>query len=666
MDFARLPDDLRRTCVNALRFLAIDGVEKAKSGHPGLPMGAADMAFVLWTRFLKFDPSDPAWINRDRFVFSPGHGSMLLYSLLHLTGYDLPLEELKNFRQWGSRTPGHPEHGHTKGVEVTTGPLGQGFAHAVGLALASRHLAARFNTPEHTVVDARVWGICSDGDLMEGLSAEAASLAGHLKLSNIVFLYDSNRITIDGSTDLSFTEDVGARFEAYGWHVQHVDGHDHEAVAAALAAARDQGEKPALVVARTVIGQGAPTKAGTSKVHGSPLGPDEMARTRAALGWTCAPFETPAEARQVFLARGEDGRAAHAAWKRTFAAWRAKNPEKAAEWDRLMSGELPADVDARLVAAAGAGGVATRAIGGKVINEAGKIFSGLLGGSADLDESTVTKLNDSPVIHAGAYGGRNIHWGIREHAMAAAVNGLTLFGGLRGYGATFLVFSDYMRPSIRLAALMNCPSIFVFTHDSVFLGEDGPTHQPVEHLAALRLMPNVQVWRPADARETGLAWAAALEHRSGPTVIVLTRQKLGIPTGSHAQVPATPDEAAAYVAHEPDGGPEAVLIATGSELAPAVEAAKLSGRRVRVVSMPCVERFLARDRVARKSLIPQGIPVAAVEAGRTDLWRRFTGDDGLVIGIDTFGHSAPAEVLADKLGLTAPKIADALARWLAS
>lgn len=665
MDLARLPDDLHKKCVNTLRFLAIDGVEKAKSGHPGLPMGCAEMAFVLWSRFHKFDPADPTWINRDRFVLSAGHGSMLLYSLLHTFGFDLPMDELKQFRQWGSKTPGHPENTLTRGIEVTTGPLGQGFAHGVGLALAAKHLGARFNTPDHELVDARVWGIVSDGDLMEGISAEAASIAGHLKLDNLVYLYDSNRITIDGSTDIAFTESVNDRFLAYGWHVQQVNGHDGREIAAALEVARDV-DRPALIICHTTIGYGSPNKAGSPKAHGSPLGTEEMAKTRGNLGWPQETFLFPDDVRPVFAARADEGRKAHAEWNALYAGWRGANPVKAREWDRLFAG-APADLEAQLIEAAGAPGFATRVIGGKVINKAAELVPGLLGGSADLDESTNTFLKGGGVVQAGDYAGRNIHWGIREHAMCAAANGLSLFGGLQGFTATFLVFSDYARPAIRLAAIQHAPTVFVFTHDSVFLGEDGPTHQPIEHISSLRLIPNLHVWRPADPREVALAWASGLRRHDGPTLLSLTRQKLGALTGRMPKVPTTAAEAAAYIAHEPEGKLDAVLIATGSETALTIDAAKIletQGKRVRVVSMPCVELFLARPRAARDELLPGGVPTGAVESGRTGLWHQFTGRDGLVIGIDTFGHSAPAEVIAEHLGFTTPKIVEAVKAWL--
>ena len=665
MDLAQLPDDLHGLCVNTLRFLAIDAVEKAKSGHPGLPMGAAEMAFTLWSRFHLFDPADPTWINRDRFVLSAGHGSMLLYGLLYMYGYDLSLDDLKQFRQWGSRTPGHPENVLTPGIEVTTGPLGQGFAHGVGLALASKHLAARFNTPEHALVTSRVWGIVSDGDLMEGISAEAASLAGHLKLDNLVYLYDSNRITIDGSTDLTFTENVKDRFAAYDWYVDEVNGLDSKAVAAALERASRAG-RPALILCHTTIGYGSPNKAGTPKAHGSPLGPDETEKTRENLGWPEQTFYVPEAVRPAFAQRVQENQKAHAEWSALYAAWRVANPDKAREWDRLFA-LPPDDLEQQLVSAAGEPGLATRAIGGKVINKVAELVPGLMGGSADLDESTNTFLKASTIARPGEYGGRNVHFGIREHAMVAAMNGLSMFGGLRGFTATFLVFSDYARPSIRLAALEHAPSVFVFTHDSVFLGEDGPTHQPIEQLWALRLIPNLEVWRPADPREVALAWAGAMRRKHGPTLIVLTRQKLEALPGHMPHVPQNADDAAAYIAHEPDGRPDAILIATGSETAITIEAAKMlasDGKRIRVVSMPSVNRFLERSDADREKLLPHGVPTGAVEAGVTAGWRQFTGRDGLVIGIDTFGHSAPAPVIAQHLGFTPVKIAERVKAWL--
>jgi len=661
MNVLELPADLRRKCANTLRFLAVDQVEKARSGHPGLPMGAADLAFVLWAHRLRFDPADLKWENRDRFVLSAGHGSAMLYALLHLSGAGLTLDDLKQFRQWGSRTPGHPESDLTPGVETTTGPLGQGFATAVGMAVAGRRMGAIFGEAEFSPVDFRVWGICGDGDLMEGVSAEAASLAGHLKLGNLNFLYDSNGITIDGRTDITFTEDVGRRFEAYGWHVLHVDGHDHAQLAAALDEAHRESSRPSLVVAKTTIGYGAPTKAGTSKVHGSPLGPDEARHAREALGWPQETFHVPPDVRELFARRAAENAAERAAWLGGMEAWRRRHPDLAQEWDS-MHAPLPADLEAQFVAAAGAPGVATRATGGKVLQRAAQLVPSLVGGSADLDESTATRIHDSGSVQAGNYAQRNLHFGIREHAMGAIVNGLTL-AGQRAFGATFLVFADYLRPALRLAALMRVPSIFVFTHDSVFLGEDGPTHQPVEHVAALRAIPNVEVWRPADPRETALAWVAALRRTDGPTCIVLSRQKVPAVEGRAPALPDDASEAAARVVHEPEMEPRVVLVATGSEVPVAAGAAKIletKGIAARVVSMPCVERFLRRAEMERARLLPPGVPVCVVEAGASFGWQRIAGD-GLVVGIDHFGHSAPAEVIAEKLGFTPEAVAKAVA-----
>ncbi len=666
MDLNTLPEDLRKKCVNTIRFLAIDAVEKAKSGHPGLPMGTADMLFSLWTRALRFNPRDPQWMGRDRFILSAGHGSMVLYSLLHLFDFDLPLDQLKQFRQWGSKTPGHPEYGVTPGVEVTTGPLGAGISNAVGFAIAQKHLAAQLNTPDFSPITGNIWGLCSDGDLMEGVSAEACSLAGHLGLGNLKFLYDSNGITIDGSTKIAFTEDVGLRFEAYGWHVQHVDGLNHLEVERALALAEAEDDRPSLIICRTTIGFGSPNRAGTAKAHGQALGPDEVKLTREALGWPAETFLVPDDVREVFRARNAQNQVEYDAWQQHFGAWRQAHPDKAALWDVLVAQPMPIDLEAQLIAAAGpTEGVATRTSGGKVLNRAAQLVPSILGGSADLDESTMTELKGLGTIHQGSYDGRNIHFGIREHAMGSVANGLYLFGGCRPFTATFLTFSDYMRPSIRLAALMHIPTVFVFTHDSIFLGEDGPTHQSIEHIPSLRLIPNLHVWRPANSREVALAWAGALRRQDGPSTIILTRQKLKEPKGANAEVPATAEEAAAYIAHQPEGAPKAVLIATGSELTQALEAALAAPELgLRVVSMPCVERFLQRSPAEQDRLLPPGLPTATFEASRTDLWRRFTGPRGLAIGVDRFGESAPGEVVAAKLGLDTPQVTARLREWL--
>lgn len=664
--------ELRRSCVNTIKMLAVDAIEKAKSGHPGAPMGCADMAFVLWSRFLRFNPEEPSWPGRDRFILSNGHGSMLLYALLHLTGYDLSMDDLKQFRQWGSRTPGHPEYGHTPGVEMTTGPLGQGISHAVGMAVAAEMLAARVNTPDFSPVDSYIYGICGDGDLMEGVSAEAASLAGHWKLGRLIFLYDSNKISIEGDTDAAFTEDVAKRFEAYGWHLQKVDGHDHDEIARAIRNAQAVTDKPSLIIARTVIGQGSPNKQGKETSHGSPLGGDEVKLTKANIGWPEEPtFLVPDEVRQYFAALRAEKLASYAAYQSKLTAWRKANPEKAALYDALLNYIVPADLDAQLVAAVGTDKAATRKLSEKVIQKAAALVPGLVGGSADLAESTLTIIKDGG--HVGPCGkmghfecgwtGRNFHFGVREHAMGAIVNGVTLFGGFRGYGATFMVFSDYMRPTLRLAALMQVPSIFVYTHDSIFLGEDGPTHQPVEHMAALRVIPGLTNFRPADGVETAMAWAWALMQAKGPTTFALTRQ--AVPVLSRPDSFVLRDIWKGGYVLSDAANAQATLVATGSEVGVALEAQKLlaeQGIAIRVVSMPSTELFDQQPAAYREAVL--GGKVAALEAGVSDCWYKYTGRDGLILGLDRFGASAPAEVLAREFGFTPAAVADQLVRWL--
>jgi len=669
--------DLEQQCVNTIKFLSADAVEKAKSGHPGTPMGAADMAFVLWSRFLRFDPGDPHWIGRDRFVLSAGHASMLLYSLLHLYEFDLPMEELQRFRQWGSRTPGHPEAGHTPGVEATTGPLGQGFGNGVGMALAQKMMRARF--PKlGSLLDHRVYGIVSDGDLMEGVSSEAASLAGYWRLGNLVYLYDDNHISIEGPTELAFIEDVARRFEAYGWWTRHVDGNDRRAVEGALGEAVGQTERPALILARTIIGKGAPTKQGTEKVHGEPLGQDELRRAKEAAGWPVdPPFLVPPEVRVFFHEEAESKRKERAAWEARYLEARREYPDEASSWDRYWKRELPADLVERLVHAVdGKESLATRAWSGKVLQAAAAAVPSLVGGSADLSPSTLTDLKAAPQVmrrdlKAEApveYDGRTLHFGVREHAMGTIVNGLAYYGSFIPFGATFLVFSDYMRPAIRLAALTGLRSIFVFTHDSVFLGEDGPTHQPVEHVPSLRLIPNLHVWRPADGLETAMAWASALGRAGGPTALALTRQKLP-PLDRPADFDRALVARGGYVLAEAEGGkPGVVLVATGSEVALAAAArAELRERgvRARVVSIPCVELFLAEAESYRSAVLPDGVPTVVIEAARVEPWAAIVGKDALRIGLARFGASAPAEVIAKELGFTPGTVADRVARWLA-
>lgn len=655
--------DIELKRINTIRMLAVDGVQKANSGHPGLPMGAASMAYVLWTRFLKHNPADPQWPNRDRFILSAGHGSMLLYALLYLTGYDLSLDDLKQFRQWGSRTPGHPEYGLTPGVETTTGPLGQGFTNGVGMAIAARHLEATFNTTEHAVIDHWIYAIVSDGDLMEGITSEAASLAGHLKLGNLIYLYDNNSISIEGDTGLAFTEDVGRRFEAYGWQVLRVeDGNDLDAIDAAIRFAQAEPTRPSLIMVTTQIGYGSPNKAGTAEVHGAPLGADEVAATKEALGWPQEPaFYVPDDVLAFFREAQKRGAEAQAAWQQTLDAWAKANPDKAALWKQLVEGDLGDEWEQHLPVFE-EGKAATRNASGKVMNAIAAYVPGMIGGAADLEPSTKTYLKDYESIKPGNYGGRNIHFGVREHAMGGIANGMAVYAKLIPYTATFLVFSDYMRPAIRLAALSEFPTVFVFTHDSIGLGEDGPTHQPIEHIMSLRLIPHLDVIRPADANETAGAWRAAIRNRERPTVLLFTRQNVPILTGD---VRAIWDgvERGAYVLSEAEGGdPAVILIGTGSEVHLALDAQKLlaeKGVLARVVSMPSWERFERQPQEYRDSVLPPEITArVAVEAGVTLGWEKWVGPQGAVVGVDRFGASAPYQTIYEQFGLTPAAIAE--------
>lgn len=654
--------DLQTRAVQTLRFLSADAIQQAQSGHPGLPMGCAAIAFTVWTRHLRHNPRNPFWPDRDRFILSGGHGSMLLYSLLHLTGYDLPLEELKQFRQWGSRTPGHPEYGLTPGVEATTGPLGQGFANGVGMAIAEAHLAATFNRPGHVLVDHFVYAIVTDGDLMEGITAEAASLAGHLRLGKLIYLYDDNRISIDGSTDLAFTEDRVARFAAYGWHVQHVaDGNDVEAIDAAIRAAKAD-PRPSLIVCRTIIGYGAPTKQGTNKVHGEPLGDQELNAAKQAVGWPQEPrFFIPEDVLAFYRQALTRGAALEAEWQGRLTAYRAAFPAEAEELERRLAGELPAGWASGLpVFPPDAKGMGTRVASGKVLNALASRLPELFGGSADLAPSTKTWIEGQPAFQADVPLGRNFHFGVREHAMGAIVNGLALHRGLIPYGATFLVFADYMRPALRLAALSHYPSIWVFTHDSIGVGEDGPTHQPVEHLAALRAIPGLVVLRPADANETAVAWKVAVERRDGPTALILTRQN--VPTLDRSlYAPADGLARGAYVlADLGEDEPDLILMASGSEVVLIVEAGlrlAAEARNVRLVSFPSWELFTAQDASYRELVLPTRVKKRlAVEAGVSQGWERWVGADGTVLGVDRFGASAPYERIYREFGLTVENI----------
>lgn len=654
--------DLQNRAINTLRFLSADAVQKANSGHPGLPMGAAAMAYTLWTRHLRHNPHNPHWPGRDRFVLSGGHGSMLLYSLLHLTGYDLPLEQIKNFRQWGSITPGHPEYGLTPGVETTTGPLGQGFATGVGMAIAATHLSATFSQPDFDLFDSYVYGIVTDGDLMEGISSEAASLAGHLSLGRLIYLYDNNHISIDGSTRLAFTEDRAARFKAYNWHVQKVeDGNDVEAIDTAIQAAK-KDPRPSMIVCTTIIGFGAPHKQGTAEAHGEPLGDEELKLAKENLGWPVEPrFFIPEDVLAYFREALDKGIKLEEEWQEKFAAYQKLYPEKGSELKRRLQGELPTDWDADLpIFPADDKGIASRVASGKTINALAKKLPELIGGSADLEPSNKTWIEGSPAFSKDSPEGRNFHFGVREHAMGAALNGIALFGGLIPYGGTFLIFSDYMKPAIRIAALSHIPAIYVFTHDSIGLGEDGPTHQPVEHLAALRAVPNVTVIRPADANETVEAWKVAIQRRDGPTALALTRQAL--PTLDRSLADAASELAkGAYVLSDfGEGKPELILMASGSEVSLIYDAAPrlaAEGISVRTVSFPSWELFEEQDEAYREAVLPKDIKKRlAVEAGAGLGWERYVGDQGVVLSLERFGASAPGKVVFEELGFTVENV----------
>lgn len=640
---------------DTIRVLAMDAVQRANSGHPGMPMGMADLAVVVWSKFLRFDPADPGWPDRDRFVLSNGHGSMLLYSLLHLTGFALSMDDLRNFRQWGSPTAGHPERDPELGIELTTGPLGQGFGTGVGMAIAEAHLRSVFG-PD--LVDHHIYGFVGDGDLMEGVSSEAASLAGHLALGKLVYIYDDNQITIDGSTDLSFSEDVAARFNAYGWHTLSVDGHDRVAVEEAVATAVGVENRPSLVLARTHIGFGAPNKQDSSSAHGSPLGDDEIVATKEAMGWTLPPFEVPDEVYRYFTAAAARGNEARRTWEERRDAAFAQNDDLAARWHAHCD---PKPVALAVPEYEPGSSVATRQLSGDVIGELSQVRPDVVGGSADLTPSNNTIIAEWGDFSATNREGRYLRFGIREHAMGAAINGITLHGGLRAYGGTFLQFSDYMRPSVRLGALMDVPSIWVWTHDSIFLGEDGPTHQPIEHLPALRAIPNLWVMRPGDPTELTVAWEMAINRTDGPTALILSRQGVPVPE-------VAPDRAlVARGGYVRRAGDEAVLVATGSELGLAEAAAAAlgeNGRSIRVVSLPCWEVFAEQSVDYQRLVLGEGLPIASVEAGATFGWDAITGRNGLRIGIDRYGASAPAGVLAEQFGLTPDAVAGRVERWL--
>jgi transketolase len=651
------PADEQR--INTIRFLAVDAVQKANSGHPGMPLGAAAMAYTLWTRHLKFNPKDPHWFDRDRFILSAGHGSMLLYALLYLTGYDLSLDDLKAFRQLGSKTPGHPEANHTPGVEATTGPLGQGFGNSVGFAIAEAHLGAVYNTPSAKIVDHFTYVIVGDGDLMEGVSQEAISLAGHLQLGKLIVLYDDNRVSLAGPTDVTYTDDVCARFDASGWHTQRVDvdhSNDVATIDQAIGVAKGVTDRPSLIAVRTHIGFGSPLQ-DTFKAHGEPLGPENVKKTKQELGWPLEPdFYVPEEALKFFRECGAKGAALEADWKKRYDAWESANPALGAQLDRVLDGKLPSTLPWPVFNAEN-GSLATRDAGGTVMNAIAKDLPELVGGSADLDPSTKTYLKDCGDFQPNNYAGRNIHYGVREHGMAAATNGIALHGGLMPFCATFFNFVDYLKPSLRLAALTKIHAIYVFTHDSVFLGEDGPTHQPIEQLAMLRATPNVRVVRPADSLETLEAWKLAVDPTSGtPWVLVLTRQKLPFLGDRDAHVGR-----GAYILSESAGTPDLILIATGSEVSLAVDAKKIleeRGVRTRVVSMPCWELFELQPQSYRDEVLPPNVTARmSIEAGSTFGWAEWVGDRGITYGIDRFGESAPMAAVAKSLGFTPERVA---------
>ena len=661
------PTDLDKLCINTIRTLSIDAIQKANSGHPGLPLGASPMAYVLWQYFLRHNPQNPTWADRDRFVLSAGHGSMLLYSLLHLTGYDVSMDDIKNFRQWGSKTAGHPESFLCPGVECTTGPLGQGATNAVGMAVAERSLAHQFNRPGFELINHYTYSLVGDGDLMEGISAEAASFAGHLKLGKLIYLYDANDISLDGPTDLTFTESVGARYESYGWHVLTItDGDtDLKGLHDAIAAAKAVSDKPSLIIVKTTIGFGSPNKQGTSSSHGSPLGEDEIKLTKETLGWDPNHhFHIPDEALTQFRNAQSQGEQLESDWNELFTRYSAEHPELAAQWAMAFGNELPENWDANLPSFEVGSKIATRASSGKILNAVAASIPWFLGGDADLSCSTKTAINESADFDGQSGAGRNIRYGVREHAMGAIANGIAYHGGLRSYTATFFAFVDYMRPATRLAALNSLPVIQVFTHDSIGLGEDGPTHQPVEQLASLRCMPNCLVLRPADAIETREAWKVAMQNTTGPTTLILSRQ--GLPTLEGAQrhgAEGTP-KGAYTISEAAEGTPKAILIATGSEVALALEAQKRLAEDhiyVRVVSMPSWELFAAQDAAYQESVLPKAITArVAVEAGSSFGWERWVGTEGEIVGVDRFGTSAPAEQIFEAYGFTPENVCAAV------
>ncbi|MFA5806164.1 MAG: transketolase [Melioribacteraceae bacterium] len=659
---------IEKLAANTIRILAAEGVQKANSGHPGMPMGIADVASVLWSEFLKHNPNEPKWVNRDRFVLSAGHGSMLLYSLLHVSGYAVTLDDLKSFRQWGSRTPGHPEYNLLPGVETTTGPLGQGFANGVGMAIASKMISARFNDDKYQLFGNHyIYGIVSDGDLMEGISHEAASIAGHLKLGNIIYFYDDNNITIEGNTELTFSENIAKRFEAYGWQTLQIDAYDHDGIRRSIKIAQSEKEKPTIIITKSHIGFGSPHKVDTAEVHGSPLGKEELTETKRNLGWNYEQdFYVPEEVKNLFSARKKSLINEYNDWTNKFESWKKENPDKAELFNKYENGWLPENLYEELLNAAGKEANATRILSSKVIQKIAELVPNFIGGSADLAPSTNTFMKNYSAIAPGKFEGRNFHFGIREHAMGSILNGITLYGGFKAFGATFLVFSDYMRPAIRLAAIMGLPVVYVFTHDSIFLGEDGPTHQPIEHVPVLRAIPNVTLIRPADGVETAAAWYYALQHKGGPIALILTRQKID-PIVRSGDFDTKEVLKGGYVVSKEKGkSVDLVIASTGSELPVAIAAQKLLEGKlsVRVVSILSKEIFEKQSDEYKKNVVPENVPVVVIEAATMTGWGDLFRNKLLTIGMTGFGASAPYQTLAEKFGFTGEQAANKIENWL--
>ncbi|MDQ7817416.1 MAG: transketolase [Melioribacteraceae bacterium] len=656
--------ELKKLAANTIRILAAEGVQKANSGHPGMPMGMADVATILWTEFLKHNPDDPKWVNRDRFVLSAGHGSMLIYSLLHLSGYDCTIDDLKSFRQWGSRTAGHPEYGHLPGVETTTGPLGQGFGNGIGMAIASKMLSARFG--ENLFGNNYIYAICGDGDLMEGVSSEAASIAGHLKLGNVIYFYDDNGITIEGHTDLTFSEDVGKRFESYGWQVLRADAYNHDEIRKAIVAAQNEKNRPSIIITKSLIGYGSPNKFNTHEVHGAPLGKDELLATKKNLNWPeDKEFYVPKEVAGLFAFRKEEMNKVYLNWQKEFDEWKKSNAEKASLFDKYINQTLPENLEEELLAAVPKEPNATRTLSSKVIQKIAQIVPNFIGGSADLAPSTNTMMNGFDAISPGKFEGRNFHFGIREHGMGAILNGITLYPGFKAFGATFFVFSDYMRPTIRLAAIMQIPVIYVFTHDSIFVGEDGPTHQPVEHLAVLRAIPNSTVFRPADGIETAIAWAFALRHKDGPISLILSRQKIEAFEREKDFKPEDVLKGAYIISKGNKEKLDLVIAASGSEVPIAADAKKLLPElSIRVVSIPSREVFDKQSNDYKEKIFPADVPVVVIEAATMTGWGDLFRQKLLTIGMTGFGASGPYKTLAEKFGFTPQHVAEKIKHWI--